>query len=476
MNKMNLTEADIRTKFITPAIEAAGWDKVTQMREEYFFTAGRIIVRGKLVARGKGKKADYLLYASGKNPIAVVEAKDNKVQTKEILAEGDYPVVDQGKVFIRGYCNDSKRVIQVADPIIVFGDHTRETKLVDFDFVVGADGAKLLQPICINPHYYFLVLRWLPLESRGYARHFKLLKAARIPLPRLARASLARFAEAPTPANLNLLFHKSYSITPADLRKAILTLAIQGRLLLQDSTDESAEKLFQRIQAEQKQLHVKGICKIPKPLPPVAESEVPFLVPVSWKWFRLRTLVSTLGDGLHGTPEYSAGTDCHFINGNNLIDGRIVIKPHTKTVSMAEMQKHKKPMTQQTVLVSINGTLGSVAFYNDENVVLGKSACYFNLSSFVDKHFIKRLIESPYFVDYAVENSTGTTIRNLGLMAMNNFPIPLPPLAEQRRIVAKANQLMAMVDDLEAQLAASRATAKNLLDALVAELTSHSTS
>lgn len=78
MNKKTLTEADIRTKFITPAIEAAGWDKVTQMREEYFFTAGRIIVRGKLVARGKGKKADYLLYAGGKTPIAVVEAKDNK--------------------------------------------------------------------------------------------------------------------------------------------------------------------------------------------------------------------------------------------------------------------------------------------------------------------------------------------------------------------------------------------------------------
>ncbi|MEO5716646.1 MAG: DEAD/DEAH box helicase family protein [Luteolibacter sp.] len=78
MNKKNLTEADIRTKFITPAIEAAGWDKLTQMREEFYFTAGRIIVRGKLVARGKGRKADYLLYAGGKTPIAVVEAKDNK--------------------------------------------------------------------------------------------------------------------------------------------------------------------------------------------------------------------------------------------------------------------------------------------------------------------------------------------------------------------------------------------------------------
>jgi len=83
MNKKSLTEADIRTKFITPAIEAAGWDKQKQLREEVYFTAGRIIVRGKLVARGKRKFADYLLYAGGKTPIAVVEAKDN---THEVAA------------------------------------------------------------------------------------------------------------------------------------------------------------------------------------------------------------------------------------------------------------------------------------------------------------------------------------------------------------------------------------------------------
>lgn len=77
MNKKSLTEADIRTKFITPALEAAGWDRLTQIREEVHFTNGRIIVRGKLVARGKRKFADYLLYTGGKAPIAVVEAKDN---------------------------------------------------------------------------------------------------------------------------------------------------------------------------------------------------------------------------------------------------------------------------------------------------------------------------------------------------------------------------------------------------------------
>ena len=287
----------------------------------------------------------------------------------------------------------------------------------------------------------------------------------------LARASLARFADAPTPANLPFLFHPSYAIPPADLRKSILTLAVQGKLVSQDPNDELADELLVRIQAERAEQEAKGAYKSSRPLEPIEETEEPFKLPVEWKWARLRSLVFTLGDGLHGTPEYSDGTDCYFINGNNLIDGRIVIKSHTKTVSLDEAKKHRKPMTLSTVLVSINGTLGSVAFYNNENVILGKSACYFNLASLVDKHFARRVIESPYFVNYALENATGTTIRNLGLKAMNYFPFPLPPLAEQRRIVAKIDQLMALVDALETQLAASRAAAANLLAALVAELT-----
>lgn len=76
-NKKELSEQDIRTKFITPAIKDAGWDVLNQMREEVYFTAGRIIVRGKMVARGKAKKADYVLYHKPNIPIAVVEAKDN---------------------------------------------------------------------------------------------------------------------------------------------------------------------------------------------------------------------------------------------------------------------------------------------------------------------------------------------------------------------------------------------------------------
>src|SRR3990170_6608484 len=77
MNKRDLTERDICTKFITPNLERAGWDLQSQILEEVYFTRGRIIVRGKLVTRGKAKRADYILYYKPNIPIALIEAKDN---------------------------------------------------------------------------------------------------------------------------------------------------------------------------------------------------------------------------------------------------------------------------------------------------------------------------------------------------------------------------------------------------------------
>lgn len=77
MNKKDLSERDICTKFITPAVREAGWDEIAQIREEVSFTKGRIIVRGKLVTRGKAKRADYILYYKPNIPIAIIEAKDN---------------------------------------------------------------------------------------------------------------------------------------------------------------------------------------------------------------------------------------------------------------------------------------------------------------------------------------------------------------------------------------------------------------
>lgn len=183
-----------------------------------------------------------------------------------------------------------------------------------------------------------------------------------------------------------------------------------------------------------------------------------------WVIRKLIDISSHLGDGLHGTPIYSAEGDYYFINGNNLTDGVIELKESTKRVSIDEYKKYKKNLNDRTVLVSINGTLGNVAFYNHEKIILGKSACYFNLLESVDKNFIKYILSSPYFLNYAHKEATGATIKNVSLKTMREFEIPLPPLPEQQRIVAILDKAFAAIAKAKANTEQNLKNAKALFE------------
>jgi len=168
-----------------------------------------------------------------------------------------------------------------------------------------------------------------------------------------------------------------------------------------------------------------------------------------WEEKTIKEITTLLGDGLHGTPKYLDNGEYYFINGNNLNDGQIVFKDRTKRVSFTEYQKYKKDLTDRTVFVSINGTLGNVAFYNNEKVILGKSACYFNLIENVNKYFIKYFIKSPIFIKYAHSNATGATIKNVSLKTMRELKVNLPTENEQNLIVKKLDKLSEQTKQLE---------------------------
>lgn len=170
----------------------------------------------------------------------------------------------------------------------------------------------------------------------------------------------------------------------------------------------------------------------------------------SWEKRTLKELTSHLGDGLHGTPKYTSEGDYYFINGNNLTDGVIEFKSSTKRVSFEEYNKHKKNLTDRTILVSINGTLGNVAFYNNEKIILGKSACYFNMKDGIDKNYIKYVLSSSYFLKYAHKEATGATIKNVSLKTMREFIVPLPSLKQQQVIVQNLDALSDETKKLEA--------------------------
>jgi len=185
--------------------------------------------------------------------IEKIPLTNKKLKQKEYEESGKIPVIDQGKMFIGGYTDRVDLKISCSEPIIVFGDHTKVIKYVDFDFVPGADGVKVIRPLKIfftKLFYYFLHSVELP--EKGYARHFQFLEKSYIPLP-------------PLPEQHRIVEEIERRLSIADatektidqclkqaerLRQSILKRAFEGKLVPQDPTDEPAEKLLERIREE----------------------------------------------------------------------------------------------------------------------------------------------------------------------------------------------------------------------------------
>ena len=160
-----------------------------------------------------------------------------------------------------------------------------------------------------------------------------------------------------------------------------------------------------------------------------------------WEQRKLGEVCSEIGDGLHSAPEYDDNGNFYFINGNNLINGHIVINSkETKRVSEKTFEKNNKQLDDNTVLLSINGTIGNLAYYQGEPVMLGKSAAYLKANK-IDKTFLYSLLQTTAVMNNFMLSLTGTTIKNLGLDAIKNTKISIPELHEQKKIGLYFSQL-----------------------------------
>lgn len=292
--------------------------------------------------------------------------------------------------------------------------------------------------------YHYLKKSKNYLESIATGTTFKELsgeKAKKIIFPLSPLEEQKRIVE-----KLDSLFEKTEKIKEiieeikektSSRREAVLSKAFTGELTEKwraENKTENAKELLLKINEEKLKNNPKAKIKDVSEML-VNEDEIPYKIPENWVWTKLENLVSILGDGIHGTPIYDDNGEYYFINGNNLNNGKIIIKENTKKVNETEYLKYKKNLTDRTIFVSINGTLGNLAFYNNEKIILGKSACYFNLSHQINKKFIYYLLKTDYFIKYAIKSSTGSTIKNLSLKAMKNVGIVLPSLEEQKEIV-----------------------------------------
>ena len=168
-------------------------------------------------------------------------------------------------------------------------------------------------------------------------------------------------------------------------------------------------------------------------------------LPESWSTISMNNICLSIGDGIHGTPIFSENGEYAFINGSNLINGRISLIG-TKKCDEYEFKKYNKPLNYNTILISINGTLGNLAIYNGEKIILGKSAAYLTL---ISKNLIEwclLFLKSRICENYFSLKKTGSTIKNIPLSALRTLLIVLPPQNEQRKIVDKIKNINLLVD------------------------------
>lgn len=159
-------------------------------------------------------------------------------------------------------------------------------------------------------------------------------------------------------------------------------------------------------------------------------------IPKEWEEKPLEELSTQIGDGIHSTPKYSKNTDYYFINGNNLSDGEIEIDS-ALCVTEEEYKKHFKELNNRTILYSINGTIGNIAIYKNEKVILGKSACFITCKSSVNLDYLFFILQTFSIQRFYELEMTGSTIKNLSLASVRKTPIAIPKDDKEQEIIAE---------------------------------------
>lgn len=215
-----------------------------------------------------------------------------------------------------------------------------------------------------------------------------------------------------------------------------------------DKTKASIEEYKKLKQAVITQAVTKGI----RPNRPMKDSGIEWIgeMPEDWRTVKLKYLSIEIGDGLHSTPNYDTEGNIYFINGNNIGAEALVFKSDTSRINEIEFAKYKQPiMNENTILITLNGaTYGKTSYYNNEKILLGKSAGYITLKCKESKQFLRYYLQSTIAKTIMDLSLNGTTIANLSLTTLNNFLIIYPSIVEQQEIVSYLNAKCAEIDKL----------------------------
>lgn len=244
-------------------------------------------------------------------------------------------------------------------------------------------------------------------------------------------------------------------MTPQELKNSILQLAIQGKLVEQRPEEGTAEELFAQIQEEKQRLIREKKIKKQKPMPEITEDEKPFDIPESWKWIRLSQIWSILnGDRGKNYPAKStlSKIGIPFISAINLNGKTVVEDENLLCLSQIQYDKLGNGKLQKNdVVVCIRGSLGKHGVYPFDQGAIASSLVILRnyFLNICDDEFLLLYLDSPLFFSEIKKYDNGTAQPNLAAKSLEQFLVPLPPLCEQKRIVAKIEELLPYIDRYE---------------------------
>lgn len=237
---------------------------------------------------------------------------------------------------------------------------------------------------------------------------------------------------------------------PGDMQKSVLQMAIQGKLVEQRPEEGTTEELYQQIQAEKQRLIKEGKIKKEKTLPEITEDEIPFDIPESWKWTRLGNITDKLTDGSHNPPP-NTGVGYPVISAKNVKNGLISFENVDRYTDKAGFDK-ENPRTNisygDIIMGIIGGSIGNIGIYlHNEKVIAQRSIAI--IHTLINSDYLMIILRCPYIQNLMRAVAAGSAQGGVYLGTLKKLLIPLPPLAEQKRIVEKLDEILPLCENLK---------------------------
>jgi restriction endonuclease S subunit len=371
-----------------------------------------------------------------------IATNGKKIKQKQYLTSGKYPVVDQGQELVGGYFNEEEVLIKVGPPFIVFGDHTKTIKFIDFNFIVGADGVKVLKTKPeIVPKLFFYFIKCIELPDRGYSRHFQFLNNADFPVPPLAEQHriVAKIEELFSALDKGIESLKTAQQQLKVYRQAVLKYAFEGKLTN----------------------------------PEVREGELP----KGWEVSFTGKVLDVINNGYTPSKQYLAegSGEVPFLKVYNLnFDGTLNYK---KNPTFIPREIHNKDLKRSKclpgdVLINIVGPpLGKVSIvpdlYPEWNI--NQAIVLFRPNDKLTSKYLSYFLQSPVTIDWLEQTSKATAGQwNVKVSTCREIPITFPVAkADQDKLVQEIESRLSVCDKIEESIAQSLQQAEALRQSIL---------